>query len=49
MAEKVSLEELLVNEIQARYDKKSDLASELMEVLSLNKDGVYRRLRFEKN
>lgn len=38
----------MVNEIQARYHKKSDLASELMEVLSLNKDGVYRRLRFEK-
>ncbi len=40
-----NLQELLLNQIVARYPRKADAASQLMTILSLNRDGVYRRLR----
>ena len=40
-----TLQEALIDEILNRFSKKSEAANKLMEVLSINRDGVYRRLR----
>lgn len=42
-----SLQVLLLESIQRRYAKKAQAADALMQVLRLNRDGVYRRLRGE--
>ncbi|MCB0634057.1 MAG: hypothetical protein R2824_14430 [Saprospiraceae bacterium] len=40
-----NLQDDLIDKILNRFPKKSQAAEKLMEVLSLNRDGVYRRLR----
>ena len=40
-----SLQMVLFNKIIAGYDKKAEAVNELMDVLSVNKDGIYRRMR----
>ena len=45
LAQSVELQQRLFDEILTRFSRKSEAISELMEVLSVNRDGVYRRLR----
>lgn len=45
MANSSTLQDALLNHIVARFPKKSEAIVELMETLSLNRDGIYRRLR----
>ena len=45
MNNKASLHQLIIHEILAKFSKKVDAVEKLMTILSVNKDGVYRRLR----
>ncbi len=48
MARPHDLQQALVENILGQFAKKAEAASALMEILSINRDGIYRRLRGEK-